>query len=87
METPPTSWDTLFLWVGGAHGVGTGDRAEEVAANLPLGSCLHPSDELALGFITCSPGQVCQERLAVPAWPQSAFKVPVSLGEGTRLKG
>lgn len=43
---------------------GAGERAKEAAANFPPGCCLHPSDELALGFPTSSPGQVCQERLA-----------------------
>lgn len=54
MGTPPTSQDTLFS-LGRAPGEGAGERAEEVAANFPLGCCLHPSDELALGFTVCSP--------------------------------
>ena len=42
---------------GGGWGKGRGD-----ACQLPTGCCLHPSDELALGFTAFSPGQVCQEK-------------------------
>lgn len=41
---------------------GAGERAVEATASFPLGCCLHPGGELALGFAACSPGQVCQER-------------------------
>lgn len=54
MGTPLTSQDTLFS-LGRAPGEGAGERAEEVAANFPLGCRLHPSDEPALGFTVCSP--------------------------------
>lgn len=73
METSPTSWETLCPQ-GGAPGRGLGKGPEEAAANFPLPCCLHPSDELAPGFIAFSPGQVCQDRLAafcqVPAGSQ-----------------
>lgn len=50
------------LLPGRGSGEGTGERAAEVTASFPLGCCLHPAGELALGFAACSPGQVCQER-------------------------
>lgn len=79
METPPTSWDTLFPW-GGARGEGAGERAEKVAANFPLGCCLYPSHELALGFTACSPGQVCRRSWLAPAWFQWALNALAEFG-------
>ena len=56
------------LLPGRGSGERAGERAAEAAASFPLGCCLHPGGELALGFAACSPGQVCQER-----WPGSSI--------------
>lgn len=80
-ETPPTSRDTLFP-VGGAQGEGAGERAAKAAANFPVGRCLHPSDELALGFPACSPGQVCQEKLAGSCLAQGGIQCSGPAGFG-----
>lgn len=63
---------------------GAGERAEKAAANFPLPCCLHPSDELAPGFVTFSPGQVCQDRLAGFCWLPAGSEGPALLGADTR---
>jgi hypothetical protein len=74
----------------GLQGGGWG-KGRRGSSNFPLGCCLYPSDELALGFIAFSPGQVCQGRLAgfwlASARLQSAFKALALLGLGTRRNG
>lgn len=80
MGTPPTSQDTLFS-LGRAPGEGAGERAEEVAANFPLGCCLHPGDELAVGFTVCSPAGMPGEA----GWLLPSFNALALLDLGTRM--
>lgn len=64
---------------GGGWGKGKGGSCQ-----LPTGCCLHPSDELALGFPAFSPGQVCQRCWLAPAWLWLAFNALALLDLGTR---
>lgn len=70
---------------GGGWGKGRGGGCQ-----LPTGCCLHPSDELALGFTAFSPGQVCQETSAssclAPVGIQCSSPVGFGPGKGSQRR-
>lgn len=88
METPPTSWDTLFP-LGRAHGEGAGERAEEAAANSPLAAVYTQAMSWLLASLPSHLARCARRHRLAPAWLLSAFNAParLDLGPGRGARG